>query len=298
MSLVKVRFKILMMGVNETCCLLCDASCDSDKTLDFHIKTIHKRLFVCTMCPNFTTMLQPRLTHHLLSVHKNETTSEKVDSQTPSTTKMDSGSDSPDVEVLESFDEKSVSSLKTKNDVDDMDELKVFECDSCWFTTHQRPELGEHLMSQHGFSKEAARLYISKPFSDSNKLSGHVPTVKTPIRSSSDSSNSSCTSTSSGTSKNLFKQMRCVMKCGLCDYKTNDVFSINSHVGRGFHFAPGKESICPHCPFTPANSSELVEHGKSHFANFALITYMCSRCSYKADNVETQEKHFEDFHGE
>ena len=59
-----------MAVVNVTdLCVLCDEKCDSSQSLDYHLKTVHMRLFVCTKCPNFTTMIKEKLTRHLASDH-------------------------------------------------------------------------------------------------------------------------------------------------------------------------------------------------------------------------------------
>ena len=85
--------------------------------------------------------------------------------------------------------------------------------------------------------------------------------------------------------------VNCVMKCGLCDFKTLAVDEMNSHIGREGHFAAGKLPICPHCPFVAASPQELLDHGKSHFAGFTLVSYFCSKCSFKSTDVEAIEKH-------
>jgi hypothetical protein len=81
------------------------------------------------------------------------------------------------------------------------------------------------------------------------------------------------------------------MKCGLCEFKSSNVEEINNHIGKDGHFGPGKQPICPHCPFLAANPKELLDHGKSHFVGFVLITYICTVCSFKASSLANIEKH-------
>ena len=51
-------------------CVLCDEKCNSVKALDFHVKTVHLRLFVCTKCPEYTTMIKAKLIRHMVKEHK------------------------------------------------------------------------------------------------------------------------------------------------------------------------------------------------------------------------------------
>jgi hypothetical protein len=55
--------------IDSTTCVLCDAKCETDVSLDFHVKTIHQRLFVCTKCPAYTTMIRAKLKRHLETEH-------------------------------------------------------------------------------------------------------------------------------------------------------------------------------------------------------------------------------------
>ena len=83
------------------------------------------------------------------------------------------------------------------------------------------------------------------------------------------------------------------MKCGLCDFKTSDLEEMNNHIGKDGHFAVGKQAICPHCPYIAAHPQELLNHGKSHFAGFVLIYYLCTFCNFRSLTLDGIEKHQE-----
>ncbi len=68
MSVQKGHFK--MSSENPNTCLLCDVKCVSSDALDFHVKTVHLRLFVCTKCPDYTTMIHAKLVRHVANEHK------------------------------------------------------------------------------------------------------------------------------------------------------------------------------------------------------------------------------------
>ena len=90
--------------------------------------------------------------------------------------------------------------------------------------------------------------------------------------------------------------VNCVIKCGLCDFKTLTVDEMNSHLGSKGHFTPGKLPICPHCPYVASCPQELLAHGKSHFPAFALASYFCSKCNFKSFAIESIEKHQQTAH--
>ena len=59
-----------MSGVGDCHeCVLCDEVFETGDKLDFHFKTVHQRLYVCTNCPNFTSMFKFKLDKHLESAH-------------------------------------------------------------------------------------------------------------------------------------------------------------------------------------------------------------------------------------
>ena len=68
MPVLEGHFK--MSSDNPNACLLCDVKCVSSDALDFHVKTFHLRLFVCTKCPEYTTMIQAKLIRHMGNEHK------------------------------------------------------------------------------------------------------------------------------------------------------------------------------------------------------------------------------------
>ena len=56
----------------NTNCVLCDKIFGSQSNLDFHIKTIHLRMLVCSKCPNFSTLIKIRMERHYRNVHQSE----------------------------------------------------------------------------------------------------------------------------------------------------------------------------------------------------------------------------------
>ena len=97
-------------------CVFCDLTYDNEPTLDFHIKTVHKRLYVCSKCPHFMSMIKDKLTKHLIIVHK--------EAQIPLKTCLDG--------------------FPVKNR-----KYKIYECDHCWFSTRKEQAMKSHLNEKH-----------------------------------------------------------------------------------------------------------------------------------------------------
>jgi len=127
--------------VTRTNCLICKEKFGSTKKLDLHIKVVHLRMYVCSKCPNFSTMIKMRMTQHNSKVHydddENIAKSKKrpADNSTPS--------------------DHSDSAKQWKSDSDAEDEIGPrFECDLCWFTLETQEELDSHVKDKHGAKAE------------------------------------------------------------------------------------------------------------------------------------------------
>ena len=57
---------------NSSNCFLCNEKFAAQSSLDFHTKTAHLGVYICTKCPSFTTLIKMRYIQHNRKVH-NET---------------------------------------------------------------------------------------------------------------------------------------------------------------------------------------------------------------------------------
>lgn len=126
-------------------CLLCREDLGTPHNLELHVKTVHFQMFVCTKCPNFSTLIKMRMICHNKNVHneddddfKNLSTgfSRRVEKRKPD--EHESGT------VLSK-------QAKTSSDLPDNDNQNIrFECDRCWFTTETEENLASHHQVKHG----------------------------------------------------------------------------------------------------------------------------------------------------
>ena len=129
------------------------------------------------------------------------------------------------------------------------------ECNSCQFTSDNRIEMITHAKAKH--------MNLTPTKTKPKALTNESATIESIV-------------------------------CILCDYVADKPEDMSDHMGvtEEGHFGPDKTVICPHCPYMPFSTQELLEHGKSHFARFTLNNYQCSKCINKFETVLKMEEHW------
>ena len=143
-------------------CVMCKEVFNSKPNLDFHIKTKHLRMFVCTRCPDFSTLIRARLNRHLSKTH-NVTKADDVAAMkepnvpVPAAPKPEQGvkPKTPQVETRVSQEPPAkVPTLEPKGsntislDEDDDDDFRL-SCDQCWFAADTPAQLSDHVKTKH-----------------------------------------------------------------------------------------------------------------------------------------------------
>jgi hypothetical protein len=84
--------------------------------------------------------------------------------------------------------------------------------------------------------------------------------------------------------------------CNLCDFSTFEFDKMETHLGWEGHFALGQENLCQHCTYMSATKEDLLEHGKTHFEDFALAAFVCCKCEHISKSQDQIEEHVKEAH--
>ena len=84
--------------------------------------------------------------------------------------------------------------------------------------------------------------------------------------------------------------------CNLCDFSTFEFDKMETHLGWEGHFALGQENLCQHCTYMSATKEDLLEHGKTHFEDFALAAFVCCKCEHISKSQAQIEEHVKEAH--
>ena len=120
---------------SNTNCVLCDKIFGSQSNLDFHIKTIHLRMLVCSKCPNYSTLIKIRMERHYRNVHQSEMPLEPLAG--PGYVKAGAGEQNV---TMRSFKPDQPTRLNAG---------PSFPCYHCAFTATSRSGLSNHFNGKH-----------------------------------------------------------------------------------------------------------------------------------------------------
>jgi hypothetical protein len=84
--------------------------------------------------------------------------------------------------------------------------------------------------------------------------------------------------------------------CNLCEFSTFEFDKMETHLGWEGHFALGQENLCQHCTYMSATKEDLLEHGKTHFEDFALASFVCCKCEHISKSQDHIEEHVKEAH--
>lgn len=276
-------------------CSLCDQTFENQSKLDFHFRKVHLNVFFCPKCPKFSTLIMQRLKRHLIVDHAETlgTNDETFDLQGQDSIAALETSPRVSPQELRPPENKYVpicyqthfSVTKDRDDDDGYEELQRFECEKCWFDTDKLPNLRQHLVERHSYEKQEIFDFIQSQLAKIRQNESISKKAKREISVKI----ANCESLSN--SAYDFK-----ISCGLCNFKTNTVVSMEYHLGHGFHFFPGSKIICWNCPYSPHDVQEVIEHGQSHQENFVLFRIRCEKCQFLTEDVQTFIAHFDAAH--
>ena len=124
---------------SSTNCLLCPEKFAAQTSLDFHTKTAHLGVYICTKCPRFTTLIKMRFIQHNRKIH-NEFEMKAGDKRSAVKASLDK----------EPFEVSPKQAKVNQNDSTLSDEDNDrFQCGQCWFTSTTEDELNAHNTSKH-----------------------------------------------------------------------------------------------------------------------------------------------------
>jgi hypothetical protein len=256
---------------DTTQCGLCDLNCVSEASLDFHIKTVHKRLHVCTRCPHFMSMIKNKLTKHLAFAHK-EPPAKRRSSRYDCKHCLFSTRDMKDMSSHQI--EKHSLQLRYTTPPPTRPAATIINLSNKNNNSIQRTPSAEPSSENKADSaeikgpQETAKQIAKKKLAEQKSVT--IKPAKTKIRSN---------------------PKKFLMKCTLCSFQTSTSDLINYHFGKQGHFATGVKVACPHCPYMATNPKDLYSHGKTHTEGFVLFSYICKLCTFKAISLASIEKH-------
>ena len=125
---------------SRTSCLICNEKFPNSKKVDLHIKVVHLKMFICSKCPNFSTMIKMRMTQHNRKSHGGDKVAAKRRSDGKA---VSAAGDSPTKKARscsDDFDADSEHAMMKPR----------FECEECWFAAETQEKLDGHVKEKHG----------------------------------------------------------------------------------------------------------------------------------------------------